>query len=122
MIYPAHSDAQDVRTPASVSSESGSMIPDALERYLGAGRVSRKWVDKVTSAGTTALKINRAASQAPGKFARVKLVFLTLRGFMEENMRASMVHTISRSVPVAMIGAWVAVGAPVSAHANVITD
>src|SRR5262245_36694272 len=37
-------------------------------------------------------------------------------------MRASMVHTMSRSIPVAMIGAWVAVGAPVSALANVITD
>jgi len=34
----------------------------------------------------------------------------------------SMVHTMSRSIPVAMIGAWVAVGAPVSALANVITD
>jgi hypothetical protein len=36
-----------------------------------------------------------------------------------------MVHTvnhISRSVPAAMIGAWVAIGAPVQACANVITD
>src|SRR5258707_937268 len=44
---------------------------------------------------------------------------------MEENMRASTVHTISRisrSVPAAMIGAWVAVGTPASASANVITD
>jgi hypothetical protein len=37
-------------------------------------------------------------------------------------MRASMVHTISRSVPAAMIGAWVAVGAPALARANVNTD
>jgi PAP2 superfamily len=41
---------------------------------------------------------------------------------MEENMRASMVHTISRSVPAAMIGAWLAVGAAAPACANVITD
>src|SRR6267378_6578747 len=44
---------------------------------------------------------------------------------MEENMCALVVHTvnhISRSVPAAMIGAWVAVGAPVPACANVITD
>jgi hypothetical protein len=41
---------------------------------------------------------------------------------MEENMRASMVHTMRSSVPVAIIGAWVAVGVPASAHANVITD
>src|SRR5215467_2875276 len=37
-------------------------------------------------------------------------------------MRASIVHVMSRSIPVAMIGAWVAVSAPVSALANVITD
>src|SRR5215469_726617 len=37
-------------------------------------------------------------------------------------MRASIVHTMTRSIPVAMIGAWVAVSAPVSALANVITD
>ncbi len=40
-------------------------------------------------------------------------------------MCALMVHTvnhISRSVPAAMIGAWVAIGAPVQACANVITD
>jgi hypothetical protein len=37
-------------------------------------------------------------------------------------MRASMVHTMRSSVPVAIIGAWVAVGVPASAHANVITD
>src|SRR5215467_13323711 len=37
-------------------------------------------------------------------------------------MRASIVHVMSRSIPVAMIGAWVAVSAPVSASANVITD
>jgi hypothetical protein len=44
---------------------------------------------------------------------------------MEEDMRASTVHTISRisrSVPPAMIGAWIAVGAPASASADVITD
>jgi hypothetical protein len=44
---------------------------------------------------------------------------------MEENMCALVVHTvnhISRSVPAAMIGAWVAIGAPVQACANVITD
>ena len=34
----------------------------------------------------------------------------------------SMVHTMSRSVSAALIGAWVAVGAPASARANVITD
>jgi PAP2 superfamily len=37
-------------------------------------------------------------------------------------MRASIVQTMTRSIPVAMIGAWVAVSAPVSALANVITD
>jgi hypothetical protein len=41
---------------------------------------------------------------------------------MEENMRASRVHTMSRSVPAAVIGAWLAVGTPASACANVITD
>src|SRR5712664_4102008 len=44
---------------------------------------------------------------------------------MEENMCALVVHTvnhISRSVPAAMIGAWVAIGAPAQACANVITD
>jgi len=41
---------------------------------------------------------------------------------MEENMRASIVHTMSRSIPAAVIGAWVAVGAPAPARANVITD
>src|SRR5260370_3200791 len=41
---------------------------------------------------------------------------------MEENMRASMVHTTNRSVPAAMIGAWIAFGAPAQACANVITD
>jgi hypothetical protein len=40
----------------------------------------------------------------------------------EENLRASIVHTMTRSIPVAMIGAWVAVSAPASALANVITD
>jgi hypothetical protein len=41
---------------------------------------------------------------------------------MEEDMRASVAYTLSRSVPAAMIGAWVAVGAPAAARANVITD
>jgi len=48
----------------------------------------------------------------------VKTVF---QAFMEENMRASMACTMSRLVPAATIGAWVAIGAA-SAHANVITD
>ena len=37
-------------------------------------------------------------------------------------MRASIIHTMSRSIPAAVIGAWVAVGAPAPARANVITD
>ncbi len=37
-------------------------------------------------------------------------------------MRALMIRRMSRSVPAAMVGAWVAVGAPASAFANVITD
>jgi PAP2 superfamily len=44
---------------------------------------------------------------------------------MGKNMRALIVHTssrIRRSVPAAMIGAWVAVGVPAPAFANVITD
>jgi hypothetical protein len=41
---------------------------------------------------------------------------------MEENMRASIIQTMSRSIPAAVIGAWVAVGAPAPARANVITD
>jgi hypothetical protein len=41
---------------------------------------------------------------------------------MEENMRASIAYTLTRSAPAAMIGAWVAVGAPASACANVIAD
>src|SRR5438105_10059705 len=41
---------------------------------------------------------------------------------MEENMRAFVVHTMSRSVPAAMIGAWIAVGATAPSRANVITD
>jgi hypothetical protein len=41
---------------------------------------------------------------------------------MEENMRASMLRRLSRSAPATMIGAWIAVGAPTAALANVITD
>jgi hypothetical protein len=41
---------------------------------------------------------------------------------MEEHMRASKVHTMSRSVPAAMIAAWIAAGAPAAALANVITE
>jgi PAP2 superfamily len=41
---------------------------------------------------------------------------------MEENMRALMAHTMSRSVAAAIIGAWVAVGASAPACANVIND
>jgi hypothetical protein len=41
---------------------------------------------------------------------------------MEEDMRASVAYTLSRSVPAAVIGAWVAVGVPAAACANVITD
>ena len=37
-------------------------------------------------------------------------------------MRASMIHTVSRSLPAALIGASVAVAIPASARANVITD
>ena len=37
-------------------------------------------------------------------------------------MRASIAYTMSRSVSAAMIGAWLAVGAPAPACANVITD
>jgi hypothetical protein len=38
------------------------------------------------------------------------------------NMRASMVHAMRHSVPAAIIGAWIAVGVPAAACANVITD
>src|SRR5437899_358946 len=41
---------------------------------------------------------------------------------MEENMRASTAYKMSRSVPVAMIASWIAVGLPAPACANVITD
>src|SRR6516164_2600474 len=41
---------------------------------------------------------------------------------MEEAMRASISDTMIRSVPAAMIGAWVVVGVPAAAAANVITD
>jgi hypothetical protein len=41
---------------------------------------------------------------------------------MEENMRASMIHTMSRSIPAALIGASLAVAIPASARADVITD
>jgi hypothetical protein len=41
---------------------------------------------------------------------------------MEEAMRASITDTMSRSVPVAMIGAWVMIAAPAAAVADVITD
>ena len=37
-------------------------------------------------------------------------------------MLASIVRTMGRSVSAGMIGGWLAAGAPVSAHANVITD
>ena len=40
---------------------------------------------------------------------------------MEKAMRASISDTMIRSVPAAMIGAWVVVGVPAAA-ANVITD
>jgi hypothetical protein len=41
---------------------------------------------------------------------------------MEENMRALVTYTISRSVSAAIVGAWVALVAPAPAFANVITD
>jgi hypothetical protein len=41
---------------------------------------------------------------------------------MEENMRASTIHTMSRSIPAALVGASLAVGIATSARANVITD
>jgi hypothetical protein len=41
---------------------------------------------------------------------------------MEENMRASTIHTMSRSIPAALVGASLAVGIAASARANVITD
>ena len=41
---------------------------------------------------------------------------------MEENMRASMIHTMSRSMTAALIGASLAAGIAASARANVITD
>ncbi len=37
-------------------------------------------------------------------------------------MGTSMVHTMSRSVPAAMIGAWISVSTPAAGRANVITD
>src|SRR5262249_50528996 len=37
-------------------------------------------------------------------------------------MRASIVHTMSRSVWATLIGGWVAIGTYVAANANVITD
>jgi hypothetical protein len=37
-------------------------------------------------------------------------------------MRASIVHTMSRSVWAILIGGWVAIGTYVAANANVITD
>jgi hypothetical protein len=54
--------------------------------------------------------------QTLGKFNTGQAGALKVRQrFTEENMRASIVHTMSRSIPVAVIGAWVAVSAPVSA-------
>jgi PAP2 superfamily protein len=41
---------------------------------------------------------------------------------MEEDMRNPTAFTMNRSVPFAMIGIWVTVGAPAPACANVITD
>src|SRR4030088_1433483 len=41
---------------------------------------------------------------------------------MEEHMRASIAYTMSHSVPAAILGAWIAVGAHAPASANVITD
>jgi hypothetical protein len=41
---------------------------------------------------------------------------------MEKNMRASMAHTMNISIPAAIIASSVAVGAPTSSFANVITD
>jgi hypothetical protein len=56
---------------------------------------------------------------ALGKFAHLAREYLR---FMEEAMRASITDTMSRSVPVAMIGAWVMVASPAAAVADVITD
>src|SRR5713101_5233732 len=42
--------------------------------------------------------------------------------FIEENMRASIACTMTRSVSAAVIGAWIAIGTPALAFANVITD
>ena len=41
---------------------------------------------------------------------------------MEEHVRASIAYTMSHSVPAAILGAWIAVGAHAPASANVITD
>src|SRR6516165_1795665 len=41
---------------------------------------------------------------------------------MEDQMRASNVHRITGSIPIAIIGAFVALGVPAAASANVITD
>jgi hypothetical protein len=45
-----------------------------------------------------------------------------IRKLMEGNMPASIFYKMSRSASAAIIGAWFAVGAPVSASANVIID
>src|SRR3954453_13179547 len=41
---------------------------------------------------------------------------------MEAHMRASIAYTLSRLVPAAILGTWVAVAAHAPASANVITD
>src|SRR5450631_1549519 len=67
-----------------------------------------------------------ASANPPGpsdaSFKRNRTRARKFRRFMEENMRASIIQTMSRSIPAAVIGAWVAVGAPAPARANVITD
>src|SRR5499427_3068250 len=41
---------------------------------------------------------------------------------MEKNMRTLAIHAICRSIPIVLIGAWIAVGATAAARANVIAD
>src|SRR5262245_50543594 len=53
---------------------------------------------------------------------RLACVHWTCRQFMEDTMRASLTETMSRSVPVAIIGIWAVIGASGATAANVITD
>src|SRR2546430_7888385 len=90
----------------------------------GTGREVRKQAGKPAGRVTLqarALTVNNRRGRHPVRSHRL----VRARGvseILEDNMRASLPYTMRRSVSAALFGASLAIGAPVPACANVITD